>query len=263
MNRMVKKIQKEEDLEIKVSSQKKETFVTRWFKDYAVNNSLELKIVCDLTARSAQEQFDLHSTTGNNETYAVIYYVTFISILEFIRGKQKRYNNFTIAICNSVNIGYTNNDDEENEKVGNFMPIMDYIGINRSIVGNTSETDPDVATENFLRWKELNIKKNVEYYKDIQEMAYDKLLKDYKVHLRTSEAVIPLFCTFMDFIVSILKEKYKEAQGTDVSEVSMNVLGLFDIFFSYNEEDNVDVIEFQPNILMKLALKSDSVAGRE
>ena len=57
--------------------------------------------------------------------------------------------------------------------------------------------------------------------------------------------------------------KYKEAEGTDVSEVSMNVLGLFDIFYSFNEEENQEIIEYQPNIMMKLALKSDSVAGRE
>ena len=47
--------------------------------------------------------------------------------LEFIRKKEKVYNNFTIQIAQSLNIGYTNNDDEENEKVGNFMPIMEYI----------------------------------------------------------------------------------------------------------------------------------------
>ena len=41
----------------------------------------------------------------------------------------------------------------------------------------------------------------------------------------------------------------------------MNVLGLFDVFYSFDEENNREIIEFQPNITMKLALKSDEVAG--
>ena len=259
------KIKKEEkELDIETTKQDKPmTFVKRWFTDYAVNNPADLKIICDLTSRSAEEQFSMYLKTGNTEVYAVVFYATFISILEFIKEKQKRYNNFTVAICNSVNLGYSNNDDDNNEKVGNFMPIMEYIGINRNIIESSDGMEVDKTSQNFIRWKELNIKKNVEYYKEIQEKAYEKLRKEYKTNLRTSEGVIPLFCIFMDHITNVLKLKYKEAERTDVSEVSMNILGLFDIFYSFNEEDNQEIIEFQPNILMKLALKSDIMAGRE
>lgn len=257
---------KKEEKEIEIDTKKQDkplTFAKRWFADYAVNNAADLKVICDLTSRSAEEQFSMYLKTGNTEVYAVVFYATFISILEFIREKQKRYNNFTVAICNSVNLGYSNNDDDTNEKVGNFMPIMEYIGINRNIIDSSNEMDVDKTSQNFIRWKELNIKKNVEYYKEIQERAYEKLKKEYKTNLRTSEGVIPLFCIFMDHITNVLKLKYKEAERTDVSEVSMNILGLFDIFYSFNEEENLEIIEFQPNILMKLALKSDSTACRE
>ena len=143
------------------------------------------------------------------------------------------------------------------------MPIMEYIGINRNIVDSSSSFDVDTTSQNFIRWKELNIKKNIEYYKEIQEIAYEKLKSEYKTNLRTSEAVIPLFCIFMDHITNLLKVKFREADGTDVSEVSMNILGLFDVFYSYNEDDNQEIIEFQPNIRMKLALKSDEIASRD
>lgn len=258
------KLKKEEkELDIETSETKKPmTFVKRCFNDYAVNNKTDIKIICDLTSRSASEQFSMYLKTGNTEVYAIVFYATFMSILEFIRSKQKKYNNFTIAICNSVNLGYTNNDDENNEKVGNFMPIMEYIGINRNIVDSSNDIEINKTAKNFIRWKELNIKKNVECYKEIQEMAFERLKKEYKTNLRTSEAIIPLFCIFMDHITNLLKLKYKEA-GDDVSEVSMNILGLFDIFYSFNEEDNQEIIEFQPNITMKLALKSDSTACRE
>lgn len=259
---MPKKI-KEKELELEVQApKKKESFAVRWFKECAVNNTTELKHVCDLTARSADEQFKMYIPSGNTEIYAVVFYATFMTILEFIRSKQKQYKNFTIEVANSINIGYTNNDDDENEKVGNFMPIMEYIGINRNIVDNEKDLDPDRTTNNFLRWKALNIKQNVTYYKDVQERAYEHLQRDYVINLRTSEAVIPLFCIFMDHITNVLKIKYREAEGTDISEVSMNVLGLFDVYYSYSEEDGgKEFIEFQPNVTMKLALKSDEVAG--
>lgn len=243
--------------------EKKKTFITNWFDDYAVNNRTELKYICDLTSRSAEEQFSMYLKSGNTEVYAAVFYVTFMTILKFLKGKRNTHNNLTIQICNSINIGYSNSTNEDNEKVGNFMPILEYIGINRNVINEDTSYDVDRTSQNFIRWKELNIKKNVEYYKEIQEYAYDTLKSQYKTNLRTSEAVIPLFCTFMDHIVNVLKIKFKEAQGTDVSEVSMNVLGLFDVYYSFNEEADKEIIEFEPNITMKLSLKSDDMAGRD
>lgn len=260
MPKVKKEVEQEIDL---VKEQKKETFVTRWFRDHAVDNAADLRIVCDLTARSAEEQFELHLKSGNTEVYAVVFYATFMTLLDFIRSREKLYNNFTVEIANSINIGFTNNRDEDNEKVGNFLPIMEYIGINRNIVDDTSTIDADKTTENFLRWKRLNIKKTVDFYKDLQEKAYNALMQEYRTNMRTSECIIPLFCIFMDNIVSVMKMKFKEAEGTDVSEVSMNVLGLFDVYYSYDADEDQEVIEFMPNITMKLALKNDDAAVRE
>lgn len=260
---MAKK-EKEHEEEVEVNSnQKKETFVTRWFKDYAVNNARELAIICDLTARSAQEQFKLFlNNKGNVEVFGVVFYATFVTILEFIRSKQRTWNQYSIEICKSVNIGYTNNDNEHNEKIGNFMPIMEYIGVNMNIVDDRPSSLDTIST-NSIRWKELNSKKNIEGYNEIQEKAFKRLKDEYKVNMRTSELIIPLFCIFMDNITNVLKMKFREAEGTDVSEVSMNVFGLFDVFYSFNEEENQEIIEFQPNIFMKLALKSDENASKE
>lgn len=252
----------EAEQEIDIKTPKRETFATRWFADNAVNNRADLKIICDLTARSAQEQFDLHLPSGNTELYALIFYATFMTILDFIREKEKLYNAFSIEIANSVNLGFTNNSSEDNEKVGNFMPLMEYIGINRNIVGMDLPRTQDRTNESFIQWKELNIKKTVDYYKEIQEKAFNRLNHEFHTDARTSECIIPLFCIFMDNIVSVMKMRFKEAAGTDISEVSMNVLGLFDAFYSYDPDTDQEVIEFAPNITMKLALKSDDTAAR-
>ncbi len=253
---------KEDEQVIDLKEPKKETFVVRWFNDYAVNDKHDLKIICDLTARSAEEQFRMYLKSGNTETYAVVFYATFMSILEFVKTKQKMYNNFTIQIANSVNIGYCNNDNEDNEKVGNFMPIIEHIAINRNII-NDDSLDENTTSAQFIRWKELNIRSTAEFCKEIQENAYEKLRSEYKVSLRTSEAVIPLFCIFMDNIANVLKQKYREAEAAGVSEVHINVLGLFDAYYSYDVDEDKEIIEYQPNITTKLALKQDDVAARD
>lgn len=251
--------EKDQELDIK-KPVKKKPYVVRWFDEYAVNNKADLKIICDLTARIAWDQFMME--VKNNEIYAAEFYATFLSILKFIRDNQKTYSDFTIKVCNSINIGYVNNTDEDNEKVGNFMPVMEHIGINRRLI-EESPLSEDKTRKDFIRWKELNIKKEVEYYKKIQEDAYRRLIDDYRVDIRHSEGIFPLFCIFLDNIVSVLKLKFQEAQGTDVSEVSLNILGLFDVFYSFDEENNQEIIEFQPNIRMKLALKNDEIAARD
>jgi len=241
-----------------------ETTVTRWFNDYCVDNKDDIKIICDAVARSAEQQFSLYLKSDHTESYAVIFYSTFVSILEFLRKKQKMYKEYTILIGNSLNIGYCNNDDENNEKVGNFMPIIESTGMTNRVVSQTDMSDivKETTAESYIRWKELNTKKNAEAMHEIQEMTYQYLKREFKLSLRTSEAVIPLFATFIDVLMGYLKHKYKELIDTNVSEVSMKVLGLFEVFYSYNQDTAEEVIEFQPSVFTKLQLKSDEQAEK-
>ena len=261
---MPRKKEVEEQIDV-VKKERKETFATRWFKDYAVNNRQEMKICCDITARQAEEQFRMKLATGNTEMYAVVYYATFITILEFLASKQKSrvYNDFSIEICKSINIGYTNDTSEENEKIGNFMPIIEHISVNRNIIDDLPADDANASATNLTQWMVTNGKKGAEYYLEIANKAYAKLEQEYHTRLRLEAAVIPLFCIFNDAIVNVLKMKYKEAQGTGVSEVSLNVFGLYDIYYSFDEETSQESIEYQPNIRCKLALKNDDNAFRE
>lgn len=241
--------------------QKHDTFATRWFKDNAVNNPDDLRIICDATAKSCEDQFYLYLKSNHTETYAIIFFSTFNTILAFLREKQKQYKNFTMEIANSVNIGYCNNNDENNEKTGNFFPVMEYIGINRNVVDNNfADITETSSAENYIKWKELNCKKNAEMLKTIQENAYQDLKQNYHVSLRQSEAVIPIFCIFLDMCMNLCKQKYRELVDTNISETSINVLNLFDIYYSYDENTGTDVIEFQPSVYMKLQLKNDNQA---
>ena len=65
----------------------------------------------------------------------------------------------------------------------------------------------------------------------------------------------------MDNVANYLKQKYREADGTDVSEISINVFSLFDAYYSYDDENDKEVVEFSPNIRRKRRWKDDSAAG--
>jgi hypothetical protein len=66
----------------------------------------------------------------------------------------------------------------------------------------------------------------------------------------------------LDNINTVVKLKFKEAEGTDLSEVHINILGLFDVYYSFDEENNKEIYEYVPSITTKLALKSDSLANK-
>ena len=126
----MKKVQEvETDIEVANSKPRKETFCTRWFDEHAVNDKTFLRQVCECTSKQMLRQFDIHAGKNNPEPFGVIFYGTFMVILKFLKGKQKKYNNFTIQIGKSLNIGFTNEIDDDEEKLGNFLPVMEYVGL--------------------------------------------------------------------------------------------------------------------------------------
>lgn len=265
---------KEVEQEIDLGKQKQKTFSQRWFDEHATNNKEEIKRVCDITSRSCWEQFKIY-IPNNTEIFAEVFHATFMSILKFLRDKQSKYTEYSMLIAQSINIGYLNNTNTDNEKVGNFMPFMEYYNVNRSVVdpydipyddareirNKGMKIEEGHANRQLMAWKVQNIKQDIENYNKIQQDALQLLLTDdYKVNLRADEAIFPIFCIFMDNVTNVLKMKFRELNGANVSTVSLDCLGLFKEFYSYDEEHDKEVIEFQPDITMKLALKNDEAA---
>lgn len=252
---------KEDEIDVNIIDKpKKETFVTQWFRQHCVNDVDTIKIVNELAARDINEQFGIQLRNNNYELMAVIFYATYMSILEFLKSKQKQYSRYTIEIANSLNIGYTNDTDDDNEKVGNFMPVLEYIGVNRNL--NNIQTDDNSETSmKCIMWKQLNAKKSVEHIKEIQENAFQKLISDYNTHLKVSEAVIPCFCIYFDNLIGVLRTKLREAHGTDMTESSIHVFSLFRLYCSYDEDNSVEIIDIEPGVISKMFLKSDTLAA--
>jgi len=262
MPRKPKVLEEEQEVEVKIP-QKKKSAAARWFDEYAVDSKEDLRTICDLTARSLHDQFLIGIESNNIEVYGVAFYVIFMEILKFLRAKQKEkfHKQFSVEICNSINIGYTNNMDEDNEKVGNFMPMIEYIGINRNVVPADDSSSKQKSKDYMITWKQMNSHQNIEFYKMIEENAKQTLKEEYNMDIRTSELVMPILCIFLDNTVNLLKIKFQDLVGKDVSEVSINVFGLYTVFYSFDEDTNTEQIEYQPGIALKLATKQDELAS--
>ena len=250
---------------IEEPKQKKITRTIKWFNEYCTENKTEIKMICDIVADSVAKQFDMHVKSSNTEVFALIFFVTFETILDFLRSKQSSYDNFTFEICKSINIGYTNNTDENNEKVGNFMPMMEHIGINRSIIRNEDLSSDDHSEVNFIKWKQQNLTQNENYLNQIQNQSATKLATEYGIQIVNNEAIIPIFCTFFDVLAQVLKLKYYDMIETspEKSEYSINVLGLFTAFYSFDSEESKENIDYSPGIYMKLRQKSDLKSSKD
>lgn len=245
------------------SKSKKVTLAVKWFNEYCTESKTEIKQICDLVARSVETQFNMSVKSNNTEVYALMFFVTFVTVLDFLKQKQSSFDNFSFEICNSINIGYTNNTDENNEKVGNFMPIIEYIGVNRNIIRTEDINDDDNSTINFIKWKQQNLKQNENFCNQIQNQASVTLGKEYGIRIINNEIIIPIFCIFLDTLIHVLKMKWKEAYGTEVSEVGIHVLGLFDAFYSFDSKENLERIDYHPGIYTKLRQKSDIMASKD
>jgi hypothetical protein len=252
----VRKTEKEEEVDVK--KPQIEPVCTRWFNENAGDDIEDLRHVANLTAKECHKQFNLNPCVSG-EVYAVIFYATFIEILKYLQKQRSKYSNYTMEIGKSLNIGYVNNDNDDNEKVGSFDPVMEFIG--SSTRNDKSEEDKVNIQKHLTNWKTNNVKSDANIVTTIENGVIARInAAEFNIHIGYGAIAFPIFCIFLDGLVSHVKYKWKEAQGTNVSTVSIDVFRLFRIKYSFNEEDNQECIEYEPLTLMKCLMKSDDIS---
>ena len=229
--------------------------VKGWFERTCVDDRDKILAVCAVTGRMLADQFNMRTRENLDEVWALVFYECWLQILEFLSRKTSQYTEFEVQVEKCVRIGYTNYLNDDDEKVGNFMPFMEWVGKDTSIVYNPHET----ADDNFIRWKEQNSIKNVDMQKEIQDKTALLINRKYGMNIGSPDAVIPIFCIFLDNVVNILKQDYKDA-GEDVSKVKMNVLSQFTVTYSFDTDDNREIVDFSPSVAIKMEIKNDTKA---
>lgn len=235
-----------------------------WFNANVQDNRKEIEEVCEMTGRRIHEQARVILSNPNSTPvlFALVVDRTFTAIANFLVKKQSAgYRSFSILLGRNFNIGYRDGDDDTSEKIGNFVPVLEYGEQNKSIVPSSSAEPEEIAIDSYKRWLELNTVEAADDATLIASEAFDHLLNEDRINLRHKEAIIPIFCIFIDMLVEVLKIKYQEKKDANRTEVLINVFGLFKAYYSIDATDNTEVIEFEPGIKLKQDMKSDKYAG--
>lgn len=195
-----------------------------------------------------------------------IFAKTYETIVDYLKSCQtgnnkdnKKYTEMEIDICERLMMGYTTNDNEDDEKSGNFAFFIRDLGCTKK----DEKMDDFNASkkERYVYWTTNNCIENPETLKNIADVTIGRLEKDIDVHLGIAECVFPFFITTYEACVNYVNIKRAEE---DQFEYTINFLGCFDITSRETADDPKaevgSMIYLKQNIAEKLGFKDDQTA---
>lgn len=232
----------------------------QYFNENANEDTEDIQMICDTSNKQLYREFKMGF--NNSETkkpdprlLAACFAKIYEAILISLEGFEKSYSEFEINICNRLLIGYSTNQDEDDEKQGNFMVYIRHLDSSKK--HDDFKDDPEAnAIERAVQWNSENITNQSEVLKKISTEAL-RVLKEIDVNFASSELIMPIFITVYENIVNYLKIIRRER---DEFEYEINFMGCFYIGVRESEDGNDDVY-IRPNIESKLRLKNDSIAS--
>lgn len=225
----------------------------KWVADNIHENHEELMQIGELAIRSISDRFAL--TLNKPELVLAIYDTTFNAIRNTLKEKQDTYPDYSINIADRLEIGYSNYDNENAEKNGNFMFSIKHLPGKKI---NNRDEDSDETIELATQWNAYNITSDIETVQEIAERAKKDLEERLEVSLGSSELIIPLFITIHEALVSFLTIKRVESQ---VCEYEINMCGQFAAGVKEDDDAN-EVIYFIPPVDLRLFMKDDLKATK-
>lgn len=227
-----------------------EKYLEVW-DERARENVEDVITICESASKKVFDQigFKFEENDDDAKIMAVMFTETYDAICQFLKKCEKDKSAESINFCNRFSIGYTTNDNEEDEKSGNFMISMVDLGNNQKDV---FIDDPQAEViEKAVFWKAENAKEDPEAIRDISIQAV-KNLSEVDIQLEADEIIAPFFSIIYDAIVNYLKIRRHEE---DEFEYKINFMGCFEIGARETEEG--DDIFITPNIHDKLFMKDD------
>lgn len=213
-----------------------------------------------------QEEIELIGNTCNailEERFSIVlkdprlttamFLKTFESFVKKLKSFEKDYDNFQIDLADRLIIGFDNNDNEDDEKSGNFMFFM------KHMKESAKTEDIDVSgksnIEKAVEWNADNIRVQPEL---IRQMTIDaiKELKSIEIHLANNEIIMPIFITYYETIINMMKLLRRERNEMDIE---VNYVW-FRVFVT-ESEDGKDTVYLKPHIEGKLTIKDDAAAS--
>ena len=224
-----------------------------YFDNFCVEDTDEVLTICQAAKKKIYNRIKMRF--DDPKLLGTVFSIIYETIIEELKTLEESYSSFEINIAGKLLIGYSTNENTDDEKVGNFMIYMKNIGSNSA---ETDTVDPNLKSiELASRWNTENIVDQPELLRKISIKAIENLSKVADVKLSATELIMPIFVYTYESICQILIIKRKEL---DEFEHEINFMSCFYIGARETESD-VDDIYIRPNIEAKLLLKDDAKAS--
>ena len=228
----------------------------KYFNTMCVEDVEDVVLVCEIASKMIWEKF--RAKFDDPKLLATTVSVTYEQIKSKIQSLREKNSEFHLNVCDRFEIGYSNDENEDDEKSGNFMI---YIKPLTSVgVDQVYESDDPYAkaAQRAVEWSSKNISENSAILNDIA-ISTVKALENLGINIGVSELVFPVFITTYESLVNFLKVKRSE---TKEYKEEINFIGCFYIAARESVEGDDEII-IRPNIDTKLSLKDDSLASKE
>ena len=219
----------------------------RYYEDNIYEDEDHIQMISETAISVIRERFSI--VLNDHRLMTAAFLKIFESFIEKLKTLQKDYDNFQINLANRLAIGFTNNDNDEDEKSGNFMLFIQHL---REATKVDNVTDPTVSNiERAVQWNAENIVENPDLIRSLTIEAV-KYLNGIDIQIANNEIIMPIFISYYECIINYLKIYRREA---DLFEFQLNYSWFF--IGAREGEDGRDTVFIRPSINGKLSLKSD------
>lgn len=252
-----------EDEAVAEEEQDKEdwTKINAAYSEYVYEDEDDVKKICNMAIDRIYEKFrvmlgsDNRNPRNGYKMVALIFIKTFEAIINELQKLRETNATYAINIANHLVVGFTNQDNDEDEKNGNFMiyvkNLMKYVPT--LDVGEYRSSDK--SREYMTQWNQENMIEQPDTTKKIAAYA-QKLLKEIDIKINSGEMVFPLFVSIYECIVEYMKTARSDM---NLDEYEINFCNIFFIQ-AIEQDEGVDRIVIRPSIECKMSLKSDKIA---
>lgn len=250
-----------EERDERKTNSKLERWLSENFPENADDRDINL-IMAGIAKKAVYESFRI--LFEEEESLIAFYAITFDTIKKFLEDKRNKgdeeYNEYAINMCGRFEIGFTDSDNTENEKIGSFTPYMYHI---EDSMFKQFETEDDAMTqERCCQWNAENITQQPKAIKDISTKALKMLDDVASLKFQSPEVIIGPFCVIHSCIIEYLKEifvnQYK-VDDMDTYELSVNVMASYDAIL-HMKEDGTPSVGLKPSVSTKQEIKDDDKA---
>jgi hypothetical protein len=229
-----------------------------WIGDNVVEDFDICKSIAEQARKSLYDRF--HIAFTDDETVLGFYGVVWNVIWDTIELERDSKKEFVVNIANFLELGFANNENDDTEKSGSFVPVI------YSLDGKPEYSNDDYnmsTVEKCQSWNTSNIKTKKKFFDNVSQRASKQLASKVDIHLSEPEVILPCWTIIHETIIKFLPLKYStewyKEDDIETYEKTVNFCGCFNAILR-NNKDGVATINIVPNVSSKVSIKDDSRA---